>query len=104
MLWRVFLRSHNIEKKEIFKKKTEKGEFYFYKKLAKKIKTIDLLEENIPQILEKISWKKSMKWGDFDLNWARPLKSILAIFDNKTLKFNYHHLKSCNSTYLDKEF
>jgi glycyl-tRNA synthetase beta chain len=35
-----FLRSHNIEKKEIFKKKTEKGEFYFYKKLAKKIKTI----------------------------------------------------------------
>ena len=99
-----FLRSHNIEKKEIFKKKTDKGEFYFYKKLAKKIKTIDLLEENIPQILEKISWKKSMKWGDFDLNWARPLKSILAIFDNKTLKFNYHHLKSCNSTYLDKEF
>jgi len=72
--------------------------------LAKKIKTIDLLEENIPQILEKISWKKSMKWGDFDLNWARPLKSILAIFDNKTLKFNYYHLKSCNSTYLDKEF
>ena len=99
-----FLRSHNIEKKKIFKKKTDKGEFYFYKKLAKKIKTIDLLEENIPQILEKISWKKSMKWGDFDLNWARPLKSILAIFDNKTLKFNYHHLKSCNSTYLDKEF
>ena len=99
-----FLRSHNIEKKKIFKKKTEKGEFYFYKKLALKIKTIDLLEENIPQILEKISWKKSMKWGDFDLNWARPLKSILAIFDNKTLKFNYHHLKSCSSTYLDKEF
>ena len=99
-----FLRSHNIEKKEIFKKKTDKGEFYFYKKLAKKIRTIDLLEENIPQMLEKISWKKSMKWGDFDLNWARPLKSILAIFDNKTLKFNYHHLKSYNSTYLDKEF
>jgi len=99
-----FLRSQNIEKKEIFKKKTDKGEFYFYKKLAKKIKTIDLLEENIPQILEKISWKKSMKWGDFDLNWARPLKSILAIFDNKTLEFNYHHLKSYNLTYIDKEF
>jgi len=54
-----FLRSYNIEKKEIFKKKTEKGEFYFYKKLAKKIRTIDLLEKNIPQILEKISWKKT---------------------------------------------
>ena len=99
-----FLRSNKIEKKDIFKKKIDKGEFYFYKTLEKKINTIDLLEKNIPQILDKISWKKSMKWGNFDLNWARPLKSILAIFDNKTLEFNYHHLKSCNSTYLDKEF
>ena len=99
-----FLRSNKIEKKEIFKKKTDKGEFYFYKTLEKKINTIDLLEKNIPQILDKISWKKSMKWGDFDLNWARPLKSILAIFDNKTLEFNYNHLKSSNSTYIDKEF
>ena len=23
-----------------------------------------------------IKWKKSMKWGEFDLNWGRPLKSI----------------------------
>jgi len=99
-----FLRSNNIAKEQIFKKNTDKGEFYFYKKSEKKINTVDLLEENIPQILNKISWKKSMKWGDFDLNWGRPLKSILAIFDNKTLEFSYHHLKSSNSTYIDKEF
>ena len=99
-----FLRSNNIVKEEIFTKNIDRGEFYFYKKLEKKINTIDLLEENIPQILNKISWKKSMKWGDFDLNWGRPLKSILAIFDNKTLQFNYHHLISSNSTYIDKEF
>jgi len=99
-----FLRSNNITKEEIFKKNTDKGEFYFYKKLEKKINTVDLLEKNIPQILNKISWKKSMKWGDFNLNWGRPLKSVMAIFDNKTLEFNYHHLKSSNSTYIDKEF
>ena len=99
-----FLRSHNIMKEEIFKKNTDKGEFYFYKKLEKKIKTVDLLKENIPQVLEKISWKKSMKWADFNLKWGRPLKSILAIFDNEILEFNYHHLKSSNSTYIDKEF
>jgi len=99
-----FLRSNNITKEKIFNKKTDKGEFYFYKKPEEKTNTFDLLEKNIPQIIDKISWKKSMKWGNFDLNWGRPLKSILAIFDNKTIEFNYHHLKSCNSTYLDKEF
>ena len=45
-----------------------------------------------------------MKWADFNLKWGRPLKSILAIFDNEILEFNYHHLKSSNSTYIDKEF
>jgi len=99
-----FLRSNNITQEKIFNKKTDKGEFYFYKKPEEKTNTFDLLEKNIPQIIDKISWKKSMKWGNFDLSWGRPLKSILAIFDNKTLEFNYHHLKSSNSTYLDKEF
>ena len=99
-----FLRSNQMDKKEIYQKKMNKGEFYFFKKLSKKIKTIDLLEEHAPQILDKIPWRKSMRWGDFDLNWARPLKSILAIFDNKTLNFNFHHLQSSNVTFVDKEF
>ncbi len=99
-----FIKSNKIEKKNIFKKQTEKGEFYFFKKPAKKIKTIDLLNKNIPDLLSKISWKKSMKWGDFDLYWGRPLKSILAIFGNIKLNFKFHHLRSSNSTFLDKEF
>ena len=45
-----------------------------------------------------------MKWGDFDLYWRRPLKSILAIFDKTKLNFIFHHLQSSNVTYLDKSF
>ena len=99
-----FLRSNNTTKDKIFKKKTEKGEFYFYKTLSKKIKTFDLLKEFIPQILKKIQWKKSMKWGDFDLSWARPLKSILAVFDKKIVSFKFNHLESSNTTFIDQEF
>ncbi len=98
-----FLKSNKIEKNETFVKKIDKGEFYFFKKQEKKIEAAKLLEENIPLILDKTSWKKSMKWGEFNLSWARPLKSILAIFYTKTLQFNYHHLKSANFTYIDKE-
>ncbi len=99
-----FVKSNKIEKKNIFEKQTEKGKFYFFKKPAKKIQTIDLLNKNIPDLLRKIYWKKSMKWGDFDLYWGRPLKSILAIFGNIKLNFKFHHLHSSNSTFLDKEF
>ncbi|WP_435149301.1 glycine--tRNA ligase subunit beta [Candidatus Pelagibacter bacterium nBUS_32] len=99
-----FLRSNDLSKKDLFKKKTDKGEFYFFKTKSKKINTHDLLEESVPLLLQKIQWKKSMKWGGFALNWGRPLKSILAVFDKKKLIFDFHHLASSNSTFIDKEY
>jgi len=99
-----FIRSNKIEKKDLFKKKIEKGEFYFYIKSSKKTNTINLLQEQTPIILENLQWKKSMKWGNYSLNWARPLKSILGIFDGKNLNFKFHHLSSSNTTFTDKEF
>ena len=99
-----FMRSNNISKKDLFKKKTGKGEFYFFKTKLKNLNTHDLFEEFVPLILKKIQWKKSMRWGEFDLNWGRPLKSIMAIFDKKKLTFNFHHLISSNLTFIDKEF
>ena len=98
-----FVRSNKIERKNLYKKKTEKGEFYFYQTEAKSLKTYDFLIEFIPKILANYQWKKSMKWGEFDLNWGRPLKSILSIFDKKIVSFNFHHLVSSNSTFIDKD-
>ena len=99
-----FMRSNNIAKRDLFKKKIDKGEFFFFKTKSKKLNTHNLLEEIVPLVLQKVQWKKSMKWGEFNLNWGRPLKSILALFDKKKLTFNFHHLSSSNTTFVDKEF
>ena len=99
-----FLRSNRIEEKDLFKRNTEKGEFYFFKSKAKTLNTQDLLIEFIPKLLENYQWKKSMRWGEFDLIWGRPLKSILSVFDNKTINFEFHHIASSNSTFIDKDF
>ena len=99
-----FLKSHLIKKRDVYTKSTDKGEFFFYKKPSKKIKTEDVLKNNIPNILANLSWKKSMRWGEYNLYWGRPLKSILAIFDSKPLKFEFQHLLSSNSTFIDKDF
>jgi len=99
-----FLKSYNIKKSQVDLKSTEKGKFYFYKISEKKVETYDLLKKNLPLILEKISWKKSMKWGENQMFWGRPLKSILALFNEKKIDFDFHHLKSSNSTFIDKDF
>ena len=53
-----FLRSNQIHKDNLYKKKIEKGEFYFFKKSSKKINTIDILNQYCPLIFDKIQWKK----------------------------------------------
>ena len=98
-----FIRSNKVERENLYKKKTEKGEFYFYKSKSKSLRTHDLLIEFIPKILANYQWEKSMKWGEFDLNWGRPLKSILSVFDKKIISFDFHHLVSSNSTFIDKD-
>ena len=93
-----FMRSNKISKDDLFTKKIDKGDFYFFKTKSKTLKTHDLLEQLAPVLLKKIQWKKSMRWGDYDLNWGRPLKTIIALFNNKIVNFGFHHLKSGNQT------
>ena len=59
------------------------------------------LEFIIPEALRSYSWKKSMKWSNYDLLWGRPLKSIIALFNQKVINFNFFHLKSNNTTFAD---
>ena len=99
-----FLKSHNIKKSKVVLRSTDKGEFYFYNKPEQTLKTQHLLKKNLPLILDKINWHKSMKWGNNQMFWGRPLKSILSVFDGKKVEFNFHHLKTSNYTFLDKDF
>ena len=93
----AFSKSHNVSEKDLFKKETEKGEFYFIKTAEKNILVEDLLTSILPKAMSSISWKKSMKWSTNNLMWGRPLRSIFAIFNGKKLSFNYHHLESTDS-------
>ena len=97
-----FAKSKQINTNDLFKKKLDKGTFYFAKIKGKEIYTEEELAKSIPKILNELYWKKSMKWSDHDLNWGRPLRSILGVFDNKILKFKFAHLESVNFTIIEQ--
>ena len=96
-----FIKTNNLNKSDIYKKNTEKGEFYFAETKPKVINILEELKSIIPEVLQDYSWKKSMKWSDYDLNWGRPLKSIVALFNNKVINFDFFHLQSNNLTSVD---
>ena len=91
-----FIKSNSLNKKDIYKKEVDNKQFYFANIKLKKIDIIQEFQTLIPELIKKYSWKKSMKWSTYDLQWGRPLRSIIALFDKKLVNFNIHHLKSNN--------
>ena len=98
-----FVKSRNVSEKELFKKETDKGIFYFIKTREKILLVEDLLVDILPKAISSISWKKSMKWSTNDLMWGRPLRSIFSIFNGKKLSFNYKHLNSVDNVFLEQD-
>ena len=98
-----FARSKNVSVEDLYEKKLEKGTFYFAKLKGTEINTENELIKIIPKSLNQISWKKSMKWSNYDLNWGRPLRSILSIFNKKHLKIKYSHLDSVDFTLIEND-
>ena len=99
-----FAKSRFVSLSELYEKKTEKGNFHFVKIKGKEINSEEELIKCILKSLNEISWKKSMKWSDYEMSWGRPLRSILAIFGNKVLKFNYQHLETSNFTQIEENY
>ena len=98
-----FTKSRNVSEKDLFKKKTEKGEFYFIKTPEKILLVEELLIDIMPKSMSSISWKKSMKWSTNNLMWGRPLRSIFAIFNGKKLPFKYLHLESTDNIIIEQD-
>ena len=58
-----FLRSKKIDKKDLYKKKIDKDEFYFFKTKSNILNTDDLLAEFIPKNFKKLSLEKIDEMG-----------------------------------------
>ena len=98
-----FIRSKNANEKDLIKKGTDKGEFYFIKTQSQSILVENLLIKLLPKAIGSINWKKSMKWSDHNLIWGRPLRSIFAKFNNKKLTFQFEHFDTTDEIIIEQD-
>ena len=62
----------------------KKGDFYVAVIEKQGRRSIDVIAEIIPDVVQTFPWPKSMRWGSGRLNWVRPLHSIIATFGPET--------------------
>ncbi|MDG1286407.1 MAG: glycine--tRNA ligase subunit beta [Rickettsiales bacterium] len=94
-----FLRSTGLSKDKLEMREI-KGKEYFFAVINEEGKaTADALKSIIEKLLSDLPWAKSMRWGDYSLNWARPLQNICCILGNEIVPIEFAHLKANNLTY-----
>ncbi len=94
-----FAKAQGVDIKNVSTVTRDRGEFLAVKRKIKGQKTDKLLKEILPKLILSISFRKSMKWGDGEVTFVRPLRWILSVFGGKTISFNIEDLKSSNKSY-----
>jgi len=89
-----FARTNGVELDEIKTVKTEKGEYLFISKVIEGGETAAELPEILPRVIGKIPFKKSMRWKDLEIRFARPLHWIVALYDGQVIPFGFGDLQS----------
>lgn len=94
-----FAESQGLKVEQLLKLQTPKGE-YLGAKVEEKGRTAqETLKEVLHQVVHSINFKKSMRWGDVELAFARPVHWVVALFGAEVLPVVLGDVKSGKTTF-----
>ena len=78
-----FLRSTGLTVDQLEKRAEKKGEVYFAVLEKPGRPAAEIVAEVLERTIRDFPWPKSMRWGDGNLRWVRPLHSIVALLTDE---------------------
>jgi glycyl-tRNA synthetase beta chain len=91
-----FARGQGVEVSALQVISTDKGDYLAVTKQETGRPTHELLTEILPRLVSGIPFKKSMRWADLDIRFARPVHWIVALFDGGVVPFSFGPIQSGN--------
>lgn len=93
-----FARGQGISVDQLVIVETEKGAYVCAKKEQAGRPTAELLTEILPRLIQSIPFKKSMRWKDLDVRFARPVHWIVALYGGAVIPFAFGNIASGNES------
>ena len=93
-----FLKSLGEGHYELTEQEEPKGTFLVATFHQEGLETRALLSKLIPEILEQFTWPKSMRWGDGETRWVRPIHHIACLLEGQVVPFRFADIESGRST------
>ncbi len=76
----------------------KKGRYHLARYVHGGQPTTSLLAKALPPLLAGFPWPKSMRWGEGDARWVRPLHRIVCLFDEVVVRFEFAGVASEQTT------
>ncbi len=94
-----FLRSCSASENDYSVKETPKGEYLLVTQNINGKLTSEILKSACEDIIKKLQFPKSMRWGNLDTNFARPIRWIIALFNEEILPVQIDNISASNISY-----
>jgi len=93
-----FARGQGLEVSQLETITTEKGEYLGARKTIAGQPTCEILPDILKDFMLAIPFRKSMRWADYTLRFARPIHWILALYGGKVIPLKIEDIESGNTS------
>jgi glycyl-tRNA synthetase beta chain len=93
-----FMRSHGITENDIVMKQVDGIDYIFTSKIESGKDTKEILMGLLPEVIYSFSFPKSMRWKDYSIRFARPIRWIVALLGKEVIEFSIEGVSSSNIT------
>ncbi|MEW6001266.1 MAG: glycine--tRNA ligase subunit beta [Nitrospirota bacterium] len=93
-----FAKSQGVNVEDLIIKKREKGEYLVSVVEERGIPVKNLLPEILRKLVLSIRFPKTMRWGNGNVRFARPIHYLLAMFGKDVVNFEIDGIRSSNWT------
>jgi len=99
-----FAAVHGKTVDELYVKSTAKGDYIFLKKSLPAVPSRRILADNLPEIIARIPFPKTMRWNQGNLCFSRPVRWVLCLLGSEVVRFELDGLLSGNTTFGHRNF
>lgn len=94
-----FAKSQGVDPSQLVRRETGQGEYVFAVVTDVGLPAGEVLAKLVPEIISSMSFPKSMRWGDREFRFVRPIRWILALYGSDVVKLEFEGQTSSRTSY-----
>jgi len=94
-----FTESRGVSVEDLEVRETPRGAYVFARVFTPGRAVEEILPDLLRELIAGLTFPKTMRWGSEDVRFARPVRWLLALLDDRVIPFSLGSVTSSNQTY-----